>query len=295
MYTVVMIWFAIISFIHRKDLMGLQKLVLIFLCVAWFENLIWGCDYVVYNNTGVISDVVNVFGSLFTSLKSTLIRTTLLLCALGYSITKPLLRKAVIVGVVVLTIGYFIAMAITQYLLVAQAAGAYISSPVELLFEIILIFFNVAFGVWIIIALFIEMRSLKADYQSEKYSLYVRLTILLIVCAIIAIIFFVAQAATTFADWEDQSFRVWWLWDTYWEFFYFTIAFAIAIIWRPSEHNLDYAYSEQLPSDDISPRPAEKNEGVMLEESEKPGNKNKPTAKKDDSSSSYELDSRDSK
>lgn len=101
------------------------------------ENLIWFCDYLVYNNNGLVNDTVNVFGTLlglflangyfrnivyigalFTSLKSTLIRDALLLCALGYSITKPVLRKRVIVGVVILSLAYFAVVAVTQYLLV---------------------------------------------------------------------------------------------------------------------------------------------------------------------------------
>jgi len=104
------------------------------LLCAWLENLTWGCDYVVYNKNGMINDTVNVFGALpcfacslyfvnsvatgalFTSTKSTLIRTVLLLTSVGYSITRPVLPKRITVGVIILTLVYFVLMAITQYL-----------------------------------------------------------------------------------------------------------------------------------------------------------------------------------
>lgn len=87
---------------HRHDLLGLQIVrrkrfalrlltltflqgVLVFLFVAWLENLLWGCDYIVYNGNGYVNDAVNVFGALFTAVKSTGIRLVLLLCGLGTS------------------------------------------------------------------------------------------------------------------------------------------------------------------------------------------------------------------
>lgn len=283
LYTIVCLWYVALTIRHLKDLLGLQILVLTFLLVAWMENLIWGCDYIVYNNNGIINDIVNVFGALFTSLKATLILLTVLMCALGYSITKPVLRKRVVVAVTILTLAFFVVLAVTQYLLVAQTAGAYVSDEVKLVFEVVKVLLMVSFGVWIVISLFNEMRSLKSNSQLEKYKLYSRLIILLVVAAIIAVIFAIAQAAATFADYEDESFRVWWLWDTYWEFVYFAVALAIAIIWRPNENNKLYAFSEQIPNEDFPTR-TDANE-VQLEVSER------PSAPQDSSSSSYDSKS----
>ena len=64
---------------------------------------------------------------------------------------------------------------------------------VKVFFEVILILANIAFGIWIVLALMAQMRYLKLNQQTEKYSLYMRLATLLIVVAILAIIFYIAQ------------------------------------------------------------------------------------------------------
>jgi len=43
---------------------------------------------------------------------------------------------------------------------------------------------------------------------------------------------------------SDLHFRVWWLWEGYWEFIYAACIFFIAWVWRPTENNLRFAYTE---------------------------------------------------
>lgn len=64
------------------------------------------------------------------------------------------------------------------------------------------------------------------------------------------------DSSLVFSDLEDGNFRVWWLWETFWEFFYYVVAFAIAVIWRPNEKNLRYAFANEVPTDEMAARAA---------------------------------------
>lgn len=70
-------------------------------------------------------------------------------------------------------------------------------------------------------------------------------------------------SALVFSDLEDENFRVWWLWETFWEFFYFAVAVAIAVIWRPNEKNLRYAFANEIPTDEMAARVAS-NGGTVI-------------------------------
>lgn len=49
---------------------------------------------------------------------------------------------------------------------------------------------------------------------------------------------------------EDQLWRSVWVWNAFWHTLYFIILIAICIIWRPTENNSRYAYSE-MPQEDV--------------------------------------------
>jgi hypothetical protein len=48
----------------------------------------------------------------------------------------------------------------------------------------------------------------------------------------------------------DQLWSVW-VWNAFWHTLYFVILIAIAILWRPTENNSRYAYSEMPTEDDV--------------------------------------------
>jgi len=86
------VW-AVYLYRFRNNLMGLQHMVTASVIVAMLESLLWAVDYIQYNQQGRLSDAINIIGALFTAGKLTLIRTLILLVALGYSITLPILER----------------------------------------------------------------------------------------------------------------------------------------------------------------------------------------------------------
>jgi hypothetical protein len=209
------------------------------------ENLIWGADLIALNRSGRINDATNFFGALFGCLKLTLVRVTVLLCALGYSTTRPSLPKRIAIGVAVVSLFYFGAVLVQQYVLVARAAGLPVDDAGALFVEFLVLIANFAYGVWIMIALMAMLGVLKraGERVAIKYALYGRFSKAFLVLCLCSLIFFIAEASVTFAEWEDESFKVWWLWAMYWEFFYFAVTLTIAILWRPGESNRDYAFA----------------------------------------------------
>lgn len=140
-------------------------------------------------------DYYSRIGALFTCLKTTLIRVALLLCALGYSTTRPALPRRIAVGVTVLTLFYFGSILIQQYILVAKAAGLPVDAGGALLVDFLVLFGNFGFGVWILIALMGLLGILKrnGDRAAVLYAQYVRFFTAFFAMCVIAIIFFIAE------------------------------------------------------------------------------------------------------
>lgn len=72
-----------------------------------------------------------------------------------------------------------------------------------------------------------------------------------------------------------------WLWLAYWEFIYFACILSVAIIWRPNENNVHYAYSTQLPQDAQSAG-QERDDDDMVKLEEMEGSKEKEEGEEED-------------
>jgi len=49
---------------------------------------------------------------------------------------------------------------------------------------------------------------------------------------------------------SDSSWRFAWLWSGIWHLLYLAILISIAVLWRPTDNNTRYAYSEVAPEPD---------------------------------------------
>lgn len=65
---------------------------------------------------------------------------------------------------------------------------------------------------------------------------------------------------------QDEYFTLQWLWLAYWEFVYFACVLSVSIIWRPSENNMLYAYSTQLPQTETAGEARQDDVMVQLED-----------------------------
>eukprot|EP01128_Nolandella_sp_AFSM9_P004135 TRINITY_DN180_c0_g3_i1.p1 TRINITY_DN180_c0_g3~~TRINITY_DN180_c0_g3_i1.p1 ORF type:complete len:533 (-),score=71.66 TRINITY_DN180_c0_g3_i1:79-1596(-) len=251
LYLPLAIWYFFSLMRFYSTSLGLQKFVMALLIIALVEQLIWGCDYDVYNKNGLVNDSANGVGTFFTSLRDTALRLVLLLVGLGYSVTKPVLRKRLILLIAVMSVFFFLASAISGYIEVARSAGAFVDENSIIFFEGVLIIANAIFFTWIAIALALQMRELIQKKEVVKLALYRNLAYCLIAGLVVGVIFYAIEFGLVLAEMRDAYFRIWWLWAVAWEVVYFSAALAIAFLWRPQENMSRYAYSSEIPTEDL--------------------------------------------
>jgi len=233
----------------RNNLMGLQHMITASITVALVESMLWSMDYVLYNSGGRISDAINVIGTLFMTAKLTIIRTLILLVALGYSITTPILERQTKIFVLALTVAYGICIGVYEYLWVLSSMGVEISTLVQVLVLGVVSGLNVVYLVWITRSLVFHFRSLEQLKQTAKLAMYRKFSIFFGGFISISIIFFLLEFSLVAADLSDDLWRIWWVWDGYWEIGYFLVVLLVAYLWWPNENNERYAYSVQIGAD----------------------------------------------
>eukprot|EP01123_Difflugia_compressa_P011451 TRINITY_DN456_c0_g1_i1.p1 TRINITY_DN456_c0_g1~~TRINITY_DN456_c0_g1_i1.p1 ORF type:complete len:509 (+),score=54.41 TRINITY_DN456_c0_g1_i1:150-1529(+) len=235
---------------YRQNLMGLQHVITAVIAVAFVENVLWSYDYINCNITGLISDAVNLIGALLTASKLTLIRTNILLVALGYSITVPSLDKRTKVYVISLTIIYGVSCAAQQYIWEIRTLGFVFPRLLEFVVWLVVLVSNICFISWVAFSLFSQWKTLSNAKQTEKLSMYKTLCGFLFIFLFTSIILFFIQTGLTALNRRDEFWRIWWIWDGYWEIGYFLVILIISVLWWPNEKNERYAYSMQLPGDE---------------------------------------------
>eukprot|EP01128_Nolandella_sp_AFSM9_P011687 TRINITY_DN859_c0_g1_i1.p1 TRINITY_DN859_c0_g1~~TRINITY_DN859_c0_g1_i1.p1 ORF type:complete len:535 (+),score=122.39 TRINITY_DN859_c0_g1_i1:69-1607(+) len=237
------VWFYfVIRF--RANMMGLQHTITFVVFVALSESVLEVSDYMDQNSTGGISLYLTVASALVTGAKLTLARTLILLVAIGYSISIPKLELRIKAFIGVLSGLYFLAAASSEYMQVAPQFGIRPGFTYIVATTLILSFTNCVFIAWIGIEMFRTIRQLYAKRLEEKLSLYKWIVGFLIVFILVSVSLFLLEfGLVVIANLKDELWKVWWLFDAYWEYGYFLIALMIAILFRPNENNDRYAYS----------------------------------------------------
>jgi len=243
--------------------MGIQILISVLITLCIFEKLWQAIIYSVYNNNGEYITFENILVSLLDALDLTLIRFLLLLVALGYSITAPVLSniKKILIGVLV--VFYFLSAASNNYINVLIDA----SIPVDDSLNYITVFFlamsNTIFAIWIGYAAWVTVRLLRRIEELNKYVMYRNLSMILVGCLGVSVIFFITQFFIEATNSDDDAYRLLWIFTAYWEFIYFIIITYVAYIWIPNPNNLRYAFHHD---NDIKEDVHQDDENVDLEE-----------------------------
>jgi len=233
----------------RQNLMGLQHIVTIAIFVSFAENVLWSYDYIQYNINGNISDGINMIGALLTASKLTVIRTCILLVALGYSITLATLERKTKIYIVLLTIVYGIDAALTEYVWVIRTMGIDFPFILELGIAVVLIMANMTYVLWVGYSLLHQWKTLADLKQTQKLDMYKKFTAFLVIFLTFSVVLFFIQSALNAMNSSDELWQFWWIWDAYWGFGYFFVVLLIAVLWWPNENNERYAYSVQIQVD----------------------------------------------
>jgi hypothetical protein len=266
---------------YRKDLMKIQYFVFSLIALSIIENIIWGADYTVFNQIGLISNAFNVFGVMFSGLKLVTFRIVLFLVCYGWTITKPALLPRARAALIVISTFYLIVVWIDKYIDVVSTAGYPTSEGFSYFIYALVVFVNVIFFVWIFFNLYASLKQLKIAGEHVKLGMLRKLAVAIVVVAVALAVVFILEIALVFAALDDQLWKFWWFWDTYWEFIYLIIITVIAFIWRPTANNNRFAFQPFLD---------ESKSGVELEASgrEVPSEVEQANQKQQDRSSSSE-------
>eukprot|EP00029_Vermamoeba_vermiformis_P010626 TRINITY_DN562_c0_g1_i1.p1 TRINITY_DN562_c0_g1~~TRINITY_DN562_c0_g1_i1.p1 ORF type:complete len:517 (-),score=138.90 TRINITY_DN562_c0_g1_i1:83-1633(-) len=227
---------------YRRDLMKIQYFIFSLIALSIIENIIWGADYTVFNQRGLISNAFNVFGVLFSGLKLLAFRIVLFLVCYGWTITKPALLPRARIALIIISTFYIIVVWIDKYIDVVSTAGYPTSEGFSYFIYALVVFINVIFFVWIFFNLYASLKQLKIAGEHAKLGMLRQLAVAIIVVAIALAVVFILEIALVFAALDDQLWKFWWFWDTYWEIIYFIIITVIAFIWRPTANNNRFAF-----------------------------------------------------
>eukprot|EP01125_Pyxidicula_operculata_P002923 TRINITY_DN1286_c0_g1_i1.p1 TRINITY_DN1286_c0_g1~~TRINITY_DN1286_c0_g1_i1.p1 ORF type:complete len:500 (-),score=28.87 TRINITY_DN1286_c0_g1_i1:15-1514(-) len=242
-YIIIGILWIVFSVKYRKDMVALQHTLTFVILISITESILWGTDFLMWNQSGNINDILNMVGAIVTAIKLTAVRVLVWIVAVGYTITRSQLSIGHKLGICVLTIIYFVVEAINQYGSIAVTSGQLIPDTYVYLALIVLLVSNSLFFGWIGFEMYQTVKTLKSA-EGEKFVMYKRLSILLIVAISLAIMVMITELIIDGLDTADENFRAWWLFDSYWEFAYFACIAFVCWLWRPTEKNTRYAYSE---------------------------------------------------
>jgi len=119
-------------------------------------------------------------------------------------------------------------------------------------------FLDTAFYWWIFVSLLRTISQLQVRKQTIKLEMYRRFLITLVVSGVISALVIFSQLMVQMTKEPDDTWQTDWIWAAFWHILYFAILLAIAIIWRPTDNNTRYAYTELLvdnPEEEIHLQP----------------------------------------
>jgi len=169
-----------------------------------------------------------------------------LVVGMGLSITREALSTVEILFATILSISFFAFRLVFEYQKLTTESGEAVFLPLEWIADVGLFLTEIIFLAWITFATYTTMIELKTESQSYKFSQYKTLVILILTCLAISVLVGIFQVIVETLKVRDDWFRWWWIWEMYWQLVRLSAVITISILWKPSENNSKYTYSQQL-------------------------------------------------
>jgi len=251
-YILLGMFFGCRSIVNRKHLLRLHLGAFLVIIVGMIECMSWFLVYLNSNRTGEltccpvtkdarISLVLKVF-------KTAVSRVLLLVVSLGYGITTPKLSYSVACGVAVLALVYTGSSLIFEVEHMkhieddpSDTMTSFWSMPVNVC--------DFIFLCWTYLELVKRQTELKANGQSAKLEMYNKLVKTLLAFVALWFVYAILIIASNQKYVELESswhFLVWGFYDV----MYYLGLVVICMIWLPNARSAQYAYSQQLPTED---------------------------------------------
>jgi hypothetical protein len=231
--------------------MGLQHLTSAVIAVGLLECLVWFGNFYVNNINGYFSELEVIFGAIITMGKLTLIRALLLLVVLGYSITFPELssRQKWIVGTMIGV--YAFAVGADEYVEMRLSLDEMVPEMTRIVIDAVMLFVEIFYTILIARELFLKLKTLKAQRQSHRYSMYLKLAVFLGISLALSMLIYAYQIFVSFKNTQDFHWKLYWMFDAYWEIVYFALILLIAWQWKPNPNNAQYTTADQLVEEEM--------------------------------------------
>jgi len=235
---------ALLCFIHRKEIAGIQYFISSVLLLTLVEVFAWFMDYYSFNTTGVrnMSGVISAI--IFTVLRLTVSRMLVVSVSIGFPVVRPSLSTSTKVKIGVLGLIYFACEAalevVTRYAQTNETAERwriFLSLPVAVL--------NAIFYWWIFTALHDLINFLEQQNQAIKLNMYRTFTHMLAASLVAAVLFALYQIYFMATNQLALHWSLLWLLDGGFALILYSVIFiCMAWLWRPSSDARRYAYSE---------------------------------------------------
>lgn len=250
LYFVFFISWCISCCCFRHSLHPVQYAMLAVLLFSFLENMIWGGAFVAYNQIGVNDNLWNGLGTFFLAIKLTISRIMMLLICMGYSITNSEIARPQQYAVLGLALTYFIIVAANHFVTVLQDHGEQISYASTMLLVFLDFIISGTLFVWMFAALYYTRLELMRLQHWVKLRMYTILAIVMGTAFGFACLVFILEVIIQMAAAEDKAWLGEFFFTLFWEFAFFFILVAVAIIWRPMGDNYRYAHLDEGQTND---------------------------------------------
>uniref|UniRef100_A0A6A7G188 GOST seven transmembrane domain-containing protein n=1 Tax=Hirondellea gigas TaxID=1518452 RepID=A0A6A7G188_9CRUS len=236
---------------YRHDLLQLQHYLSIMIGICIVEFSAWYLFYDKLNTTGESRKTALVVVLLLTVLRRAVSRILVVAVSMGFGVVEPTLPKDQRVKLLVVGGVYFVAGSINEVVThyghgheVDKSSQFFLIAPSTIL--------DAIFYWWIFTALADTLSKLKDGNQTSKLVLYNNFSRVL-ACSLAAATIMALYTIYWMNYWMDYPWmwsQRWFVESGFWQMLYVAILMAVMVLWRPSSHQRDIAFHQQIPTTD---------------------------------------------
>jgi len=243
---VVVVGYMVAMILRRKILLNIQYGIFLVMVVGVIEVSSWYFYRLARNNSGEASAMGLMSVVLIASLKRTATRVLLLLMAMGVGVVKWTIGNTRI-RIAVLAVAYLCSTFLFEMMRETEAIslkGEVVAQWVKFSVTVSQSMLDTCFYYWIILSMIRTIQQLTLRRQTLKLDMYKWFFGVLAVAGLLSLIFAIYVLIFRFTGaWRNE-----WVQDIFWEFLFFLVMTAIAVLWRPRANNTRYGYAEFFPN-----------------------------------------------
>jgi len=244
------ILWVILFFRYRSTALRVQYWISLVIIMGFLESMVDYGDLNGQNKSGKFSTAGLFFTTLLGTLKRGFARSLVLLVSMGYGIVVPTLPRKVTFKIIAITVAYMVFRFFSAYLPgLPSQQSAESSSLSSTLLQLPVAVLDALFYFWTLMSLSEILKRLSERSQSAKILMFRKFIWVLMYSITVTCIIIIIQLICSWTKSREFNVKYSWVLTAFWDIAYFVVLAAICWIWRPTENNQQFAYSE-LDTDD---------------------------------------------